>query len=576
MTSVALTRGLDEMKESAVVSAQTAAVLKSTGGAAGVTAGDVENLAGKLSAMSGVDDEAIQSGENLLLTFKNIRNTANSPIFDRATAAALDMSVALGKDLNSSAQVVGRALNQIADGQIPKSIRGLGKLTKAQVAQMTAMQKAGDVAGAQAVVLDALEKSYGGSAKAAGETLPGQLAKLNNAFDELAGKGIGKAFEELKPIVEGIGTVLGTLAPILQPLGQLLVDNLLAPFKALAALLTGDFSGALDALKAPIEDVRNLLGGVWDVVGPPLEKVADYFVKLPGRVAGTLGDLASTALSPFKSAFQTASTFVGDRVDDVVGFFTKLPGRLVAGLTAVGSTILAPFKTAWNTASTFVGDRVDDVVGFFTKLPGRLLAGLTAFGSTVAQPFKTAWQGIATFVGDRVDDVVGFFTAMPGRIGALASSAYNAALRFAGRLFDGIVDGLKAVGGWLARNVIGPINAFIDAWNGLSIPYPTVSIEHKSILGVDFPYPSFGVGYWNPPNIPRLADGGIVNRATLAVIGEAGPEAVIPLDRAGMGGVTVNVTVNGALLGSSVPEVAQTIRRELLRVQARNGTLGFT
>ena len=48
---------------------------------------------------------------------------------------------------------------------------------------------------------------------------------------------------------------------------------------------------------------------------------------------------------------------------------------------------------------------------------------------------------------------------------------------------------------------------------------------------------------FNIPEIPKLAEGGIVNQPTLAMIGEAGPEAVVPLNRGGgaMGGVTVNV-----------------------------------
>jgi phosphotransferase system HPr-like phosphotransfer protein len=54
------------------------------------------------------------------------------------------------------------------------------------------------------------------------------------------------------------------------------------------------------------------------------------------------------------------------------------------------------------------------------------------------------------------------------------------------------------------------------------------------------------------PDIPMLAEGGIVTSATLAMIGESGPEAVIPLDRAGSmgfgggGGNTINITVQGA------------------------------
>ena len=79
-------------------------MLKSTGDAAKVTAREIENLAQKLSRKSGIDDEAIQSGENLLLTFTKIRNETGkgNHIFTRATSTIVDMSVALGQDLKSS------------------------------------------------------------------------------------------------------------------------------------------------------------------------------------------------------------------------------------------------------------------------------------------------------------------------------------------------------------------------------------------------------------------------------------------------------------------------------------------
>jgi hypothetical protein len=64
---------IGEANEARKVGAQTAAVLRSTGGAANVTAKQMGALATAISNKTGIDDEAIQSGANLLLTFKNIR-----------------------------------------------------------------------------------------------------------------------------------------------------------------------------------------------------------------------------------------------------------------------------------------------------------------------------------------------------------------------------------------------------------------------------------------------------------------------------------------------------------------------
>ena len=67
--------------------AQTNAVLKSTGGIAGVTSKNVDDLAKSMLNLTGIDDEATQGAENLLLTFTNIRNVVGkgNDIFDQAT-----------------------------------------------------------------------------------------------------------------------------------------------------------------------------------------------------------------------------------------------------------------------------------------------------------------------------------------------------------------------------------------------------------------------------------------------------------------------------------------------------------
>src|SRR5215475_5894715 len=70
----ALKTGVEEMMQQQEVAAQTAAVLRSTGGVANVTAKDVDTLATSIMKKSGIDDEAVASGENLLLTFTKIRN----------------------------------------------------------------------------------------------------------------------------------------------------------------------------------------------------------------------------------------------------------------------------------------------------------------------------------------------------------------------------------------------------------------------------------------------------------------------------------------------------------------------
>jgi phage-related protein len=183
----ALKRGIDDFNESQKVAAQLNAVLKSTGGAANVTAKHVNQLAQQLSTMSGVDDEAIGSSENLLLTFRNIRNEAGkgNDVFDQATKATLDLSVAMGEDLHSASLQVGKALNDPVKGLTALKRVGV-QFSDAQTKVIQKLVDTGKTAQAQKIILGELTKEFGGSAKAAGQTLSGQLNILKNAFDNAA------------------------------------------------------------------------------------------------------------------------------------------------------------------------------------------------------------------------------------------------------------------------------------------------------------------------------------------------------------------------------------------------------
>jgi hypothetical protein len=128
--------------------------------------------------------------------------------------------------------------------------------------------------------------------------------------------------------------------------------------------------------------------------------------------------------------------------------------------------------------------------------------------------------------------------------------------------FGLVVDYLKFVAGIYK----GIFNGIAKAWNNT---VGKISFEIPSWV------PKIGGKGFSVPQIPMLAQGGIVNQATLAVIGEAGPEAVIPLDRMsefGAGGGGINVTVNAGLM-SSPDQVGQQIIEAIQKAQRRSGVV---
>lgn len=130
------------------------------------------------------------------------------------------------------------------------------------------------------------------------------------------------------------------------------------------------------------------------------------------------------------------------------------------------------------------------------------------------------------------------------------------------------------------KTVVADVAGFIEA--AFKAPFNAVAYLWNHTLGkMSFHLPDWVPGLggkgFDMPTIPMLADGGIVSRPTLAMIGEAGPEAVVPLSRGGgLGGPTVHVVVQGPVIGrNGMAELSEMIRAELLRSARGRGTTGL-
>jgi hypothetical protein len=181
-------KSVDASREAEKVARQTEAVIESTGGTANVTAGEVENLANKISLKAGVDDEAIQSGANLLLTFKNIRNEAGegNRIFDQTVTVAADMAAALGKDLPAASLMIGKALNFPTEGMTRLTRAGV-EFTDQQKAQVEALENSGNRMAAQKIILRELRTQFAGSAEAQSDAVDHLSVAAENAQESIGG-----------------------------------------------------------------------------------------------------------------------------------------------------------------------------------------------------------------------------------------------------------------------------------------------------------------------------------------------------------------------------------------------------
>lgn len=400
-----LALSINEALDAQKIQAQLTAVLKSTGGAAGVTADKAIELANALSKTSTFTDEQILSGENLLLTFTNI----GKDVFPQATQTLLDMASAMGGDAKSNAIQLGKALND--------PVAGISALTRVGVTFSEEQKKViaklvetGDVAGAQKIILAELAKEFGGSAAAQAQTFSGQMEVVKN---------------QLMNVAEGIGTAL---LPILQTLVNNVITPALPVIEALGTVFAGaitDFVSSGGDLGVVIDDIREGLTGI--IPQPLLDQFVNFinFFRTNGPTALKQTE---TALQPVILAAQNVANafiqsmpmiqkYVSDMVTFVLGLFRQMSPELITNVTTTlnslaefwrnhGEQIMAVINFAFRVIATTIGGTLVLVSGIIASALQLINGDWQGAWNTVVNTLKTFMNMALSIVGTNLDEFI--------------------------------------------------------------------------------------------------------------------------------------------------------------------------
>lgn len=421
--------------------AQTNAVLKSTGAAAGVTADGVLSLSDAIEKKSLIDAEQIQSAQNMLLTFTNVKNGvgAGNDIFNQATQTIADMSTALGQDTSASAVQLGKALNDPIKGVTALSKIGVS-FTAEQKEQIKTLVESGDTMGAQKIILGELSKEFGGSAAAAGDTFAGKIKHLKDMWDGFVETLVKKALPIITKVADYIVT---NVVPAIQTVAQWIGDNVVPALK--------DFGQWVQKNSTWL----GALGSAFLTIGAAILAYQTYLSIVSGvtkaYIAIQTAFNAVMAINPFvlilvgiialAAAFVYLWTHSETFRNIIIGVFDAVKNAV----TAVKDWFVARFN---------------DIVNFVRAVPGKI----TGFFSAIGSFFSNIWSGIKNGAVNGWNAVVGFVRGVPGMvmgaIGNLGSTLVNAG----GDLLRGLWNGIQAVSGWLKNKIIGFFGRLVPGW----------------------------------------------------------------------------------------------------------------
>ncbi|HEU0678909.1 TPA: hypothetical protein VU615_001322 [Streptococcus pneumoniae] len=267
-----------------------------------------------------------------------------------------------------------------------------------------------------------------------------------------------------------------------------------------------------------------------------------------------------------KTAWQGLCDFISGICRAIGEFFSGLWTKLQEIFEPIGQWFGEKFQQAW-----------DAIVNIFTPIGswfGQRWADVTSalanIGAWFTDMFQKAWTGLTnifsklgSWFGERWNDVTSALSKVASWFGDIFGKAFDAvknAFSSIGDFFKGVWDTVKSIfvnAGQMVGEAVG--GAFKSAVNAVLGTIENVVNGFigmiNGVLGVVRNLPGLGwVGSVSTVSLPRLARGGIVDSPTIAMIGEAGKEAVVPLENTGfiqtLGRVVSSAVVN-AMAGVS-------------------------
>lgn len=297
---------------------------------------------------------------------------------------------------------------------------------------------------------------------------------------------IEQLFPALEPMLESFGELFGQIVisameiwKALQPLGEAMVDLILAimpPITELVQALMPIISAIIPILADFIKSVLPTVIQILQLILPPLVTILSVIANILATVLTVVAKVISFVLPIIVNVITTI-------IKVIIGIINVVMSVITAIITGV--TRVIQFVTSVVTGIiSFVSGAINKIAGFFRGLWNTI---------------KSIFSGVGNFFRGVFDTIKSIFQNIAQKIGSTI-----------GGIIKGAINGVLTIAENIINGPIRALNGMIDIINNI---------------------PGVSIGKIKEWRLPRMATGGVVNSATTAVIGEAGREAVLPLDR---------------------------------------------
>lgn len=366
-------------------------------------------------------------------------------------------------------------------------------------------------------------------------TLPDYLNGIGEAMQRLDpstwSRGFDGFFSGLETTIEGVldifTPVSNAVSGFLAVMGNIVIPPALSAlgviFEQIGTFLKGIGEGIQFMWEEELQPALDRLNELMAPIIADIQRVAEGLAnnKTLMEALKNTGQVFGIVVGAAINAVAEALSLLGAGITIVIDFFLNMADFAVKAIEKIGEFLgwlIAKIQIGFENAGKVVEDIWNGIKDFFSGL-----------ATTVGNIFKGIWDGIKTGAQNAWNGIKSVFSTVASFFQTIFTNAWTAVKNVfstGGKIFDGIKDGIVNGFKTIVNAIIRGINKVV------SVPFNAINgvlngIRSVQILDIK---PFDWIHTINVPQIPLLAKGGIVDGATIAMIGEQGREAVVPLE----------------------------------------------